>query len=126
MKRSQQVLLVLSGAVASFSGGCDKTPLPSGISLEQEYTNNHYVASGGYYHAPYHSWYPLPYNNYQPNFGYYYGGAWHPTPEESATTQSRPSAAAVAKLAKAIGSHSSSTTHRHGFGRSWFPRSPGG
>jgi len=111
-------MLLLSGAVASLSGGCGQAPPPAPISLEEEYTNNQYLASAGYYHAPYYSWYPQPYNNYDPQFGYYYGGLWHPTQEVSTVTRSRPSAQAIAKVARSLSRVASTSTERHGFGRS--------
>jgi hypothetical protein len=102
MKRSSAVVLVISGAVLA---GCDSSSSDWGSS--QTYTNNHYVTGRGYYHAPYHAWYPFPYNYYDPaRRGYYHGGNYTSEPHVSAVTASRP--------AVRTSSHSSSV-RRGGF-----------
>jgi len=61
MKRSQAVILVISGALVA---GChsNETGDWSDSSSTQIYTNNQFVRGHGYYHAPYHAFYPFPYN----------------------------------------------------------------
>ena len=76
-------------------------------------TNNTYVASHGYWHAPYHNWYPYPYNYFDPARGYFHGGQWSPAPHESTITASRPLAANSSGAGKPS---SSSHISRGGFG----------
>ena len=138
MKRSRQVILVLSGALASGGlTGCQQEPPPpvadaentrTNVNPENTYTNDHYVPNLGYYHAPYRSWYPFPYNYYDPAQGYYYGGRWNRQRDQSTVTTSRPTPeaanlvnakAAPSRASAPSKSSSSSTTSRGGFGRSW-------
>lgn len=86
MKRSSVVGLVLSGALFA---GCDAG---DGSSWEetQTYTNNTHVVGRGYYHAPFHAWYPFPYNHHDPARGYFHGGSYSSQPHVSNITQSRP------------------------------------
>ena len=141
MKRSPQIRLALSGAVATalWTTGCQRedsaanglTNSPPLVSTNQVYTNNHYMSGAGYYHAPYGGWYARPFNTYLPGRGYYHGGDWWPAPYSGPVTVSppRPEAAESANLkteplrAKASGfrsaggssytsgSHSESSTH---------------
>ena len=102
MKRSPHVRLVLSGAVASalWTTGCgpgpSAVPEPPVLSADQSYTNNQYVPSVGYYHAPYGGWYARPYNSYLPGRGYFHGGGWWPAPHVAQVIASIPRAEAVA------------------------------
>ena len=102
MKRSPYVRLVLSGAVASalWTTGCgpepSAVPAPPLHSADQSYTNNEYVPSVGYYHAPYGGWYARPYNSYLPGRGYFHGGGWWPAPHAAQVIASIPRAEAVA------------------------------
>lgn len=89
MKRSSMVLLVFSGALLT---GCDSADEFSSWDQSQTYTNNYYVAGRGYYHAPYHAWYPLPYNYRDPARGYFHGGNYTVGPHISSITESRPTA----------------------------------
>ncbi|HUR46571.1 MAG TPA: hypothetical protein VMZ27_11900 [Candidatus Saccharimonadales bacterium] len=118
MKRSQKVILVLSGALATSTIGCNRNggwgDDSSWLSSDNTYTNNHYVHGVGYYHAPYHAWFPYPYNSYQIGRGYYHGGTWSPEPNASPTTVSRPSVQATSSARSAY----HSTTTRGGFGSS--------
>ena len=118
MKRSEQIVLVLSGAVASALAGCgrDSDELVK-LSPDIVYTNNHYVPGAGYYHAPFHMWYPYPYNSFWPNRGYYYGGTWNAYPDERRIAESKPSTYAVNKATVEHKTHAS-TTRRGGFGTS--------
>ncbi|MBI3867354.1 MAG: hypothetical protein HY299_02400 [Verrucomicrobia bacterium] len=135
MKRSTTIRLVLSGALAgSALTGCgpeETTTTAStqavsqdvdAITTSESYTNNHHVQGVGYYHAPYHSWWPHPYNYYLPGRGYYHGGNWSDQPHSSGLTSSQPtsSAARQAQTARSATSSSghSSAISRGGFGGS--------
>ncbi len=99
------VALVISGALLS---GCDSSE-PSGSWEESKpYTNNHYAAGRGYYHAPYHAFYPFPYNFRDPARGYYHGGQYTAAPLVSGVTESRP-------LVRPTSSSGSSHVRRGGF-----------
>ena len=117
MKRSEKIVLVLSGAVASALVGCGQDDQLVKISPDMVYTNNHYVPGAGYYHAPFHMWYPYPYNSYRADRGYYYGGMWNAYPDQRNIAESKPSSYAVSK---ATGEHKTHTsaTRRGGFGSS--------
>jgi hypothetical protein len=78
------------------------------------YTNNHYLPGAGYYHAPYHAWYPLPYNAYDPARGYYHGGVWTREPDENTLRVSQPDSTSVKKAQAAH----DTTVRRSGFGSS--------
>jgi hypothetical protein len=106
MKKSSMVMLVISGALLA---GCDSSP--ESWESSQTYTNNHYVAGRGYYHAPYRAWYPFPYNYRDPGRGYYHGGNYTAEPHVSSITQSRPARAQGSTV-----SHSS--VRRSGFSTS--------
>ena len=89
MKKSRAVTLVLSGAILT---GCGQQRGPAELeqsSASEVRTNNTYHPSHGYWHAPYHAWYPLPYNSFQSGRGYYHGGAFTATPHQSSITASR-------------------------------------
>lgn len=78
MKKSAAVTLVISGAILV---GCNDQPNQSADwssypATNGPITNNTYWPGHGYWHAPYYSWYPYPYNYYRPGFGYYYGGRY--------------------------------------------------
>ena len=94
MKRSQSIRLMLLGGLSTVAAtGC--SPKPS-INEANYYTNNFYVPGAGYYHAPYRSWYPLPYNYFDTQKQmYYYGGQWGIQPNSSITNISTPMPAAV-------------------------------
>lgn len=118
MKRSERIVLVLSGAVASTLLGCSReAPGLMKLSANSVYTNNHYVPGAGYYHAPFHAWYPFPHNSYSPNRGYYYGGTWNAYPDAQKVMASQPSAHAISKANADQNSHSGGT-RRGGFGSS--------
>ena len=121
VKRSSSVVLVLSGTLLS---GCGRAG-PADVGLidpadTNTYTNNTYQPSQGYYHAPYHAWYPMPYGHFQPGRGYYYVGAFQDTPHSyPAVSASSPSQSAKAQLAPSGSTVSgSATTSRGGFGSS--------
>jgi hypothetical protein len=110
VKRSKSVRLVLVGG---FSGvlGC----APSGsITSTDVFTNNYYVPGVGYYHAPFRSWYSMPYNHYDPGTSrYFYGGQWGGSPYESAVNISSPTPEAV----RLVSAHRTDV-QRSGFGSS--------
>ncbi len=114
MKRSQQVILVLSGALTAAPLSCSRSPDQVELSSNSSYTNNHYVHGVGYYHAPYHAWFPFPYNSYAPGRGYYHGGTWSTEPHQSSVRVSQP-APSVVHTAQA--SHNNAV-RRSGFGSS--------
>ncbi len=90
MKKSTAVTLIISGALLT---GCDQRPNSySGGSYgtNQPITNNTYVVGRGYWHAPYHDWFPYPFNYYRPGFGYYHGGRYSDFPQISTVTESFP------------------------------------
>jgi hypothetical protein len=84
VKRSTAVVLVLSGAIL---GGCsrrnEQTNAAAGPAARpsQVVTNDTYIAGRGYYHAPFHAWYPFPWNFYSPGRGYYRGGGYYTEPD---------------------------------------------
>ena len=109
MKRSKSVRLVLIGSVIA---GC--TPSNTSITTTDVFTNNHYVPGVGYYHAPFHAWYALPYNHYDSlNSKYFYGGQWAASPYESIVNISSPTPEAVRQAAA-----SRTDVRRSGFGSS--------
>ena len=131
VKRTQHISLVLSGALAmGVHSGCDshsaQSPPTDWVSEDNTYTNNHYVSANGYhayYHAPYRAWFPLPYNYYSPNQGYYHGGNWTPQPNQSPITASKPISTAARSINSKAGSSSSARSKsgsisRGGFGHS--------
>ncbi len=71
------------------------------VSANSVYTNNHYVPGVGYYHAPFRSWYALPYNHFDPKSQrYFQGGQWATSPHRSITNISAP-AMEIARQAQA-------------------------
>jgi hypothetical protein len=110
-------MLVLSGALATSTVGCNRPEWgddSGGLSANNTYTNNQYVHGVGYYHAPYHAWFPIPFNTYQAGRGYYHGGTWTPAPNTSAVMASRPSPQVAAQAQAA---HRGAVS-RGGFGSS--------
>lgn len=95
MKRSKSIRLVLLGGVSAGAlSGCEpgRPPITSSTVL----TNNYYVPGVGYYHAPYRSWYSLPFNHYDTQQKlYFHGGQWTAVPHESITNISAPTVEAA-------------------------------
>ena len=85
-------------------------------------TNNTYAPGYGYWHAPYHGWYPYPYNFYRPGFGYFHGGNYSDAPEVSPIIRSSPRFSSGGGLHSGSWSGSGSESHfgisRGGFGGS--------
>lgn len=105
------------------------------------YQMNHHLPGAGYYHVPFHAWFPFPYNTFQAGRGWYRGGQWRPTDQPAATEEeeqrrsgtgirssgtygsgfrasSFPSPAAVQHANTGAAAHHASTTTRGGFGSS--------
>jgi hypothetical protein len=108
-KRSGCVNLVLIGTVVGLCGfglySCaaddDDEVADAEVNEVQNghvYHNNHYVHGAGYYHAPFHAWFPNRWNDYDPARGYYAGGAWSSTPNASAVTSSVPDSSTVSRV----------------------------
>jgi hypothetical protein len=101
MKRSSKIRLVLLGGLCT---GAFTACGPSGtqdqaIASARVYPNDYHVPSLGYYHAPYHAWFPLPYNDYDPKTRrYYHGGLWTAEPDRSIVNLSEPSSDALRAL----------------------------
>lgn len=112
-RRSTKVALVLLGTTGAVGLGAlayeawqnsrpdDNSAWGSGaarvpISTGQSYANNDFIPGVGYYHAPYHGWYPYAYNYHDPARGYFAGGLWAAVPFAIALARSQPSADAVA------------------------------
>ncbi len=68
------------------------------------YPNDYYVAALGYYHAPFHNFYPERYNAHDEAKGWYYAGSWHPTESISSITTSTPAPEVLARLRQLMGS----------------------
>lgn len=112
MKRSAQIALAGATALAAAGGASlfrssprsessfSGTPLtaeavPDMVAPEVEYTNDFEVPGAGFYHAPYHAWFPRKWNDYDPTQGYFHGGTWSPQPEVSQIVQSKPTTQAA-------------------------------
>jgi len=110
---------VASVALAGCDHAGDSPERVSSISADNTYTNNHYVRGAGYYHAPYHAWYPFPFNYHVPGRGYYSGGRWDTSPDDKALFASKPTpeAVSVARSQEVPARHPSGT-RRGGFGSS--------
>lgn len=116
---------------------------PTELSADQEVANNSFLPGVGYYHAPFHAWFPMPYNQFEPSRGYYRGGSWHKEKDDQddllpgralhtggirSMPVSRPSEEAVSRANSALRAHSSAPlghapagVTRGGFGSSSHP-----
>jgi hypothetical protein len=115
MKKSTVVTLVLSGTLA---GGCDSRGAADDWSTEgatPTVTNNTYVPGRGYYHAPYHGWFPYPFNCFRPGLGYYHGGRYTATPEAGEIIARHPPA-----LTRGAGAGDGLPTSAHAISRGGF------
>lgn len=112
-------MLIGSLSVGALSGCDSGVNSRAPIDVTAVYTNNYRVPGVGFYHAPFRRWYPVPYNQFDPQSKrYYYDGAWHPAPHESITNISNPlpEAAAMTEATRtdiARGGFGS-TSHYHG------------
>jgi hypothetical protein len=144
MRRSHQVALVLLGTAgvvglalvydgwrtssnANDPAAANAAPPPVPVSGDRMYANNEYIPGIGYYHAPYHAWFPHPYNYYDPVQGYFAGGLWRAMPWVATLSPSQPSSAAVAAALAAQRRQEeqrqqarSSLGGRSGFSGGWF------
>ena len=134
-------LLIAAGAfglplVMSMSQcSADADSPPPQVAAGQVYANNSFLPGAGYYHAPYHAWFPLPYNQHDTR-GWYRGGQWRAQPDDDDpnhgsfggggahvgasgfTNASRPTPEAVAQANRAASNYHASTIRRGGFGGS--------
>ena len=55
---------------------------PATVNTGTVYPNNHFLPGAGYYHAPYHGWFLLPFNHYESGRGWYRGGVWRNAAQE--------------------------------------------
>ena len=117
MKRSRSIRLILLGGLSAGAlAGCSDTSGIAPITAENSYTNNYYVPGVGYYHAPFRAWYTLPYNHFdRQEKRYFYGGQWGPTPFETITNISQPTAQAAAQAEA-----KRTDISRGGFGSTWY------
>ncbi len=130
-RRSHQVALVLLGTAgviglatvydawrqdAAAEDAASSAPTPVPVSADRVYANNDYIPGVGYYHAPYHAWFPHPFNYHDPARGYFAGGLWQVAPWVLALSQSRPSDAAVATALNAQRQPQQTTPVSRGFG----------
>ena len=72
------------------------------MSSGKTYANNDYIEELGYYHAPYHAWFPHRYNEYDSVMGYYYNGRWHVLEDSSDVLTSSPDERAAEAANSAI------------------------
>ena len=111
MKKSTAVTLIISGALAAGCNdrnwGYNSGYYGGGYGTNQVITNNTYVQGYGYWHAPYHDWFPYPYNYYRPGYGYFHGGFYSEEPQRSLVTSSSP-------LASSFGGSSFDGSHSYG------------
>ena len=49
---------------------------PPTVDAATAYPMNHFLPGAGYYHAPYHAWFPMPFNYYVAGRGWFRGGQW--------------------------------------------------
>jgi hypothetical protein len=105
--------VLIGGISAAAATGCGPGSQPPGLSADNVYTNNFYVAGVGYYHAPFRAWFPLPYNHFDPQSQrYFYGGQWSDTACQNITNISSPTASAAQQ-----GESQRTDVARGGFGR---------
>jgi hypothetical protein len=99
VKRSRHIRLILIGGISAGAlAGCSPDG-PSPVSSEAVYTNDYYIPGVGYYHAPFHDWYTVPYNHFDPQTQrFFYGGQWASAPMESAVNISSPTPEAVSRV----------------------------
>jgi hypothetical protein len=117
VKRSKSIRLVLIGGLSAGAlTSCGPASRPGPDSLgDNVFTNDHQLP-GGYYHAPYRAWYPLPYNHYNAQTRrYFHGGQWTQAPHESITNLSPPTLEA-AQRALAQQAAAQTPVQRSGFG----------
>jgi hypothetical protein len=83
--------VLISGVTAGALTSCGPGNQPPTVISGDVYTNNYYVQGVGYYHAPFRTFYHIPYNFYEPKNGrYFYGGKWGDAPHQTITNISAP------------------------------------
>ncbi len=98
MKRSTGIRLLLLGGISAGAtlAGCTPTGREPRITGGSAYTNDYFVPGAGYYHAPFHAFFPRPYNYYDPQQKlFFYGGQWGKEPFRSVINISEPTDAAA-------------------------------
>jgi hypothetical protein len=106
--------MLLGGLTAGALSACSAAAATR-ITTESYLTNEDHIPGAGYYHAPFRTFYPKPYNHYDAGTKmYYYGGQWQPTPHRSIVNISTPTAEAV-RLAESTRTDNTSY-RRSGFG----------
>jgi hypothetical protein len=82
--------VLLAGLSAGALGTAAAAPVPP-VTSETYLTNDTQIPGAGYYHAPFRSFFPLPYNHFDPaRKMYFYGGQWGPAPHRSIVNLSTP------------------------------------
>jgi hypothetical protein len=111
-RRSQQIALVLLGTMGVVGGAVvwdawrraqpdtpaatEQPGVPSPpVAADRDYQNNDFTPGVGYYHAPYRSWFPFPFNHHDPSRGFFGGGLWQAAPFAAGLLSSRPTGDAV-------------------------------
>lgn len=108
-----------TAALAQGVAHAQSTPTRTYALQGNAFTNDHYLAHAGYYHAPYRAWFPHRYNYFDSQQQkYFHGGQWSAQPHQSFTNISTPLPQAVAEaIAKQPKPPvQSSSTTRSGFG----------
>jgi len=130
-RRSQHVALALLGTMGVVGGVVIWHSLPRArpdpfapveqpeapvtpVSADRTYQNNEFTPGAGYYHAPQHAWFPLPFNHHDPSRGYFAGGLWQAAPLLAGLLSSRPSAPAVTSALAAQQTHTQAQRARAG------------
>jgi hypothetical protein len=121
VKRSKTVSLVLLGGLSAgaFTACAPSAGRTQRVTTETYLTNEDFIPGVGYYHAPFHAFFPQPYNFYDPTRKmYFFGGQWAPAPHRSIVNISAPTpdAARIAESLRRDVSGSSSFFPRSGFG----------
>ena len=111
-RRSKQIALVLLGTMGVVGGAAvweawqraglenNSTVTPpeapaAPLAADRDYPNNDFTPGVGYYHAPYRSWFPFPFNHHDPSRGFFGGGLWQAAPFAAGLLSSRPTGDAV-------------------------------
>lgn len=126
MRRSASIHLALmtTATMAAWTGCGRSRPEADAqpITAENTYTNNQYTPGVGYYHAPFRTWFPVPYNHFDPSRGYFRGGQWGPAAEAPPVAASKPDpVSAQAAEAQRRANAPAGTPRRSGFGSSSRP-----
>jgi hypothetical protein len=112
---------VLLGSFSAGALAATASAAEGRVTPESYYINDHYIPGVGYYHAPFHAFYPQPYNFYDVALKmYFYGGRWSETRHQSIINISTPPPE-VARAAEAMRTDLRQGTtggyvHRSGFG----------